>query len=171
VFLNSLTISSALEAAAQDRDISRDLVLGKEKLRLCPALSVSGRRQTGNCVFDGALLSNLPVFGGFLPLQGRAAPSKGFAALQAPPMWRDKAFVGQFGDCFVQDTELEGGHIGPSLGVLARVLGDLVSSESKEAINYGWSEAEQKALVEVRNRFLPRKLWQKIFNASNYLLW
>jgi len=40
VFLNSLTISSALEAAAQDRDISRDLVLGKEKLRLCPALSV-----------------------------------------------------------------------------------------------------------------------------------
>ena len=38
---------------------------------------------------------------------------------QAKPIWRDGAFVGQFCDAFCQDTSLEGGHIAPSLRVLA----------------------------------------------------
>lgn len=30
-------------------------------------------------------------------------------------MWATSAYVGQFGDAFVRDTELEGGHTTPDL--------------------------------------------------------
>ena len=37
------------------------------------------------------------------------------------PMWMNKAFVGEFGDAFVADTSLEGGHIGPSIVTMIEV--------------------------------------------------
>jgi len=37
------------------------------------------------------------------------------------PIWMNKAFVGEFGDAFVADTSLEGGHIGPSIVTMVDV--------------------------------------------------
>ena len=37
------------------------------------------------------------------------------ANVKDDPMWMNKAFVGEFGDAFVSNTSLEGGHIGPSI--------------------------------------------------------
>jgi hypothetical protein len=41
---------------------------------------------------------------------------------QRMPAWRNRAFVGTFGDPFVRDTELEGGHIAPSLDAITHVV-------------------------------------------------
>ena len=38
------------------------------------------------------------------------------AALTDVPVWRTGAFAGEFGDCFIEDTSLEGGHVAPSIG-------------------------------------------------------
>jgi hypothetical protein len=38
------------------------------------------------------------------------------------PMWMSKSFFGEFGDAFVQDTSLEGGHIAPCITEVAEVM-------------------------------------------------
>lgn len=40
----------------------------------------------------------------------------------AVPIWRTGAFSGEFCDPFIEDTELEGGLLGPSCRVLSKVL-------------------------------------------------
>lgn len=42
------------------------------------------------------------------------------------PIWCNRAFVGQFGDCFVHNTELEGGHIASSIKVFQFTLQDII---------------------------------------------
>jgi len=41
-----------------------------------------------------------------------------YSKKKTKPMWQDRAFCGEFGDAYVENTELEGGHIAPSLKVL-----------------------------------------------------
>lgn len=50
--------------------------------------------------------------------------------LETPvPMWRDRGFFGQFCDPYVENTELEGGLIEPSVLLLTHVLGQFLSRE------------------------------------------
>jgi hypothetical protein len=46
------------------------------------------------------------------------------------PVWRDRAFVGIFGDVFVRDTELEGGHIAESVDAMHFILDALYRSSN-----------------------------------------
>lgn len=46
------------------------------------------------------------------------------------PVWRDKAYIGVFGDPYVRDTELEGGHIAESIDAMHFVLDALYRSSA-----------------------------------------
>jgi hypothetical protein len=48
---------------------------------------------------------------------------------QAVPMWEDRSFFGVFCDAFVENTELEGGQIGPSVTVVGHALNLLLNRE------------------------------------------
>ena len=37
-------------------------------------------------------------------------------------VWRNGAFAGEFGDAFIAETDLEGGHSGPAIGQLLTVV-------------------------------------------------
>jgi hypothetical protein len=52
------------------------------------------------------------------------------------PVWRDRAFLGQFGDCFVDNTELEGGHMGASIAVLTLILCRLLEVQIAPFFSY-----------------------------------
>jgi hypothetical protein len=49
-------------------------------------------------------------------------------------LWRTGAFAGQFGDAFIENTDLEGGFIPPAIGILDEVVTHLVTHEH-EAIS------------------------------------
>ena len=44
-------------------------------------------------------------------------------------MWRDRAFFGAFGDPYIENTELEGGWIGPSVAVMGLALRRVLASQ------------------------------------------
>lgn len=46
------------------------------------------------------------------------------------PVWRDKAYIGVFGDPYVRDTELEGGHIAESIDAMHFILDALYRSSA-----------------------------------------
>ena len=57
-----------------------------------------------------------------------AAPSHTSAYPGArAPMWTSKCFMGEFGDCFVQDTDLEGGRTEQSLPEYTGVVGEALA--------------------------------------------
>jgi hypothetical protein len=47
-------------------------------------------------------------------------------AVRAIPIWRSDAFVGEFADCFVAGTDLEGGNIGTSLKLFLPIAREVV---------------------------------------------
>lgn len=46
------------------------------------------------------------------------------SAVPDGPIWRTGAFSGQFCDAYLENTELEGGKLGPSCRMLAAILQD-----------------------------------------------
>ena len=41
-------------------------------------------------------------------------------------VWRTGAFAGEFGDAFIKDTELEGGHTAPALRLVIDILKEMM---------------------------------------------
>lgn len=42
--------------------------------------------------------------------------------------WRNGAYAGEFGDAFISDTELEGGHSAPAIATLNRVINHILTT-------------------------------------------
>ncbi len=43
-------------------------------------------------------------------------------------IWRNGAFAGEFGDAFIQDTELEGGHTAPAIRTLSAIVNRVLTA-------------------------------------------
>eukprot|EP00961_Rhodomonas_salina_P116685 1570363-Rhodomonas_salina.1 len=61
-------------------------------------------------------------------------------------IWMDKAFVGEFGDAFVQDTSLEGGHIGPSITTFVRIAKFVLEEFGKSEMPL-FSDADKRKVL------------------------
>ena len=68
------------------------------------------------------------------------------------PVWRDRSYVGEFGDVFVRDTELEGGMLAPSIAALELVLRRL-TDKRRDSWLRGWSDTDMGALQRVADIF------------------
>eukprot|EP00478_Filoreta_tenera_P000084 GABV01000084.1.p1 GENE.GABV01000084.1~~GABV01000084.1.p1 ORF type:complete len:285 (-),score=73.45 GABV01000084.1:571-1425(-) len=99
-----------------------------------------------------------------------------------PPMWLDSAFVGEFGDAFVENTGLEGGSIYGGIRVFSLVFSRTID-EQRAWLN-GFSERDHKraekisevieASVEVGRKFMlgrrsPAQLASFLRGLSNNL--
>ena len=65
------------------------------------------------------------------------------------PVWRDRSFTGLFADCYIEDTELEGGFIAPSLAVVAKVLGVIVMDIKADEPEW-LADLDQKEMAALR---------------------
>ena len=64
------------------------------------------------------------------------------------PVWRDRSYVGEFGDVFVRDTELEGGMLAPSIAAL-ELVARRVAERRRATWLKEWSDADVARLVTV----------------------
>ena len=67
-------------------------------------------------------------------------------------VWRDRSYVGEFGDVFVRDTELEGGMLAPSIATLEMVARRIAERRCTTWLK-GWEDADMQRLVSVLDIF------------------
>ena len=62
------------------------------------------------------------------------APDEGAEGAAGDPgaVWRNGAFAGEFGDAFIADTDLEGGHSGPAITQLLTVVRAVLEARLSE---------------------------------------
>ena len=68
------------------------------------------------------------------------------------PVWRDRSYVGEFGDVFVRDTELEGGMLAPSIAALELVSRRLTQRRRHTWLRL-WSDEDIQRLTAVSDIF------------------
>jgi hypothetical protein len=62
-------------------------------------------------------------------------------------IWRNGAFAGEFGDAFIQDTELEGGHTAPAIITLAGIVEEVLVRRRKDLALFSDAEIDKVKVI------------------------
>lgn len=65
------------------------------------------------------------------------------------PMWRTGSFVGEFGDAYVQDTELEGGQVAPAIDQVVDIMNEVLKKRRNELKDFDEGDIEKVRHREV----------------------
>jgi hypothetical protein len=68
-------------------------------------------------------------------------------------IWRNGAFAGEFGDMFIENTELEGGQTAPSIQTVIEILDPLLVSRRKDLTLFADSDIKIVKSVDSRVRY------------------